>query len=41
MDPSATVETSLGKDAGAVIGDAGPLRHCRWLHGWFGYPVFG
>jgi hypothetical protein len=37
----ATVETSLGKEAGAVIGTLVLYGIVAWLHGWFGYPVFG
>jgi uncharacterized membrane protein len=37
----ATVETSLGKEAGAVIGTLVLYGIIAWLHGWFGYPVFG
>lgn len=37
----ATVKTSAGKEIGAVAGTLVAYGAVAWLHGWFGYPVFG
>jgi len=37
----ATVEVNIGKEAGAVVATLVLYGIVAWLHGWFGYPVFG